>query len=191
MAFTEPTFTTRETTGALSVIFTDSADWTGSVVKADVTGASLVISMPDPTTLLPDSSNQNTVDIFARGYPLTTNITLLPTDFLQVDDDTTIPDGVYYYELTVTTAGSEYTYSYYGTNYKLAECCADALSNNRGCGCNDECFTQKQMRLMLMRLDFWVINLNQLYCQTPEDMALALLDAQSICANSGHCSNCG
>lgn len=161
--------------------------------RSSVTAATLKIYFPDPTTGIPDisTSDSNTVDLYARGYPASTlQVYLVPADFLQ---SAQIQDGIYIFELTIsittltvppqtTTYGPVY---WNGAFYQLTECCAESKIKNE-CGCKP---SKTREVLEDMWLDFYSLSLNERGCQDVYMMAKALNDAKDLCNEK--CRDCG
>lgn len=162
-----------------------------NIPRSAIGSATLTIYFPSPT--LPDTSSTNysVIDLFARGYPLTTSITLLPADFSQ---PTTIPDGIYLFRLSAsgtTDPPTElFSVDWYGFFYRSTECCLDKMLG-RLCGC-DECLTDKDKKMLRGRLDFYALSLNETYCQDIDAASITLQHAMNICANGCKpCNHCG
>lgn len=161
---------------------------------AEISSASLVVTLPDPTTKLPDPTNFVTFDAvstpaFFDTFP---NTTFLPFTFTNEDlggeADTNIPDGIYQFDYSVTDATDTYTSSVYAVMDWAARCCLANLANGVnwkkcGCGSTDKNNFTKGWAYL------WGVEANMV-CPNITNAAAALVKAQEVCDGCGGCGGC-
>ena len=151
--------------------------------QADVTAASLELTIPSATTFdLSDSIV--TVDLFDKGFPFTSSVTVSNVD-LGLSSTATIPDGIYEAEVTVTyttvedpSVESSWTQELILTD--LVECCI-STATAQSCTC------KKSKMLEIFEANI-TLNAIEYACSTEEQAALIAYTTEACDTN--FCKNC-
>ena len=116
--------------------------------------------------------------------------------------DTTIPDGVYLFEIEATADEELYEFSFYAVYYEITECCIQSLVMEAvTCGCSGNSEKIQKLNFAMLQLstlrpvvfngvvgDSYVVE-NELWT----DAAEILVSLNDICQNEncGGCGGCG
>lgn len=186
--------------GALSALFTDttgdySSTNTGgwgypNPLKTSVLSATLTIYPPDPETLIPNGSSYvlPITNLLSSGYPVTSQIGLLPSAFGMGDDNTKIPDGVWGFRLNISLLvnGNEVAFDpvdYFTIFTKQTECCINGMFKN-GCKCGGIKKTLLEAKYAILAARY------AMECNNIQDAADNLKFAINVC-DKKKCGNCG
>lgn len=149
---------------------------------AEVTASSLELTTPSATTF-DLSGSIITVDLFAKGFPVTSSVTVSNVD-LGLSSSDTLPDGIYeaYVDVDYTTVDGQGDSSWTQELILIdnVECCI-STATAKSCTCN------KTKSLEIFEANI-TLNAIEYACSTEEQAALIAYTTEA-CENK-FCKNC-